>query len=69
MLELTFNPFKKGALSFGKQEKPVNYFSGTIWEVRPEFMDKFLKGKREEPSEKDRVKNLGKMSGFWDKGI
>ena len=38
IIELTFDPFKKGVFSFGKQEKPADYVEGTIWEVKPEFM-------------------------------
>lgn len=69
MLEIVFDPCKKGFFSIGKQEKPSDYFEGTIWEVRPEFMVKFLGGKRKEPEEKDRVKDLGKLSGIWNRYI
>jgi hypothetical protein len=68
-MEITFDPYKKGAFSFGKQEKPSDYFEGTIWEVRPEFMTKFIGGKRKEPEEKDRVKDFGKINGVWNKSI
>ena len=69
VLELAYDPFKKGMFSFGKQEKPADYLEGTIWEVRPEFMVKFKAGKRKEPEEKDRVNSLGKISGIWNKYI
>ena len=69
MTEITFDPFKKGLFSFGKQEKPSDYFEGTVWEVKAEFMAKFLKGKRKEPDEKERLKDLGKISGIWNKYI
>lgn len=69
MLEIVCDPCKKGFFSIGKQEKPSDYFEGTIWEVRPEFMAKFLGGKRKEPEEKDRIKDLGKISGIWNRYI
>lgn len=46
MLEIAFDPFKKGFFSVGKQEQPSDYFEGTIYEVKPEFMTKFVGGKR-----------------------
>ncbi len=49
MVQIVFDPFKKGFFSVGKQEKPSDYFEGTIWQVKPEFMAKFLGGKRKEP--------------------
>jgi len=32
-------------------------------------MLKFIGGKKKEPEEKDRLKNLGKFSGVWNKYI
>ena len=32
-------------------------------------MTKFLGGKYKQPDEKDRVKNLGKVSGVWNKFV
>ena len=55
-MEIVFDPAKKGFFSIGKQEKPSDYFEGTIYEVKPEFMNKFINGKRREPEEKERVK-------------
>ena len=69
MIEVTFDPFKKGVFSFGKQEKPSDFFEGIIWEVKPEFMVKFVAGKRKEPDDKDKVANLGKLSGCWNKFV
>lgn len=31
MLELSFDPYKKNALSLSKKEKPSDFFQGTIW--------------------------------------
>lgn len=69
VLELAYDPFKKGFFSVGKQQEPSDYFEGTIWEVRPEFMAKFQNGKRKEPEEKDRVRELGKVNGNWHRGV
>lgn len=49
MMELVFDRYKKGFFSIGKQEKPSDFIEGVIWEVKPEFMNKFLAGKRREP--------------------
>ena len=69
MLEIVFDPAKKGFFSVGKQARPSDYFEGTIWEVKPQFMAKFLAGKRREPEEKQRLKDYGKISGIWNKYI
>ena len=69
MLEVTYDPFKKNALSLAKKEKPSDFFQGTIWETKPEFMQKFLKGKRSEPDKKERIKDLGQVSGIWNKYV
>ena len=50
----------------GKALEPSDYFEGTIWEVKPEFMKKFLNGKRKQPEQKDRLRSLGKINGVWN---
>lgn len=69
MLELVFDRYKKGFFSIGTKERPSDFFEGTIWEVKPDFMKKFLSGKRREPDEKDRVKDYGRINGVWNKYI
>ena len=32
-------------------------------------MEKFVKGKRKAPEEKERIKDFGKVSGVWNKVI
>ena len=49
MIEIVFDPAKKGFFSVGKAEKPSDYFEGNIYETKPEFMVNFLNGKRKEP--------------------
>lgn len=46
VLEIVFDPNKKGFFSIGKQEKPSDYFEGVLYEVLPDFMATFVKGKR-----------------------
>ena len=53
----------------GKALEPSDYYEGTIWEVRPEFMTKFINGKRKEPEQKDRIRSLGKISGVWNQNV
>lgn len=31
VLELTFDPYRKGFFSVGKQQQPCDYFEGIIW--------------------------------------
>jgi hypothetical protein len=69
VLELTFDAYRKGFFSVGKQQQPCDYFEGTIWEVRQDFMAKFFGTKRREPNEKERVRSLGKVSGRWSKSV
>ena len=69
VLEIVFDPYKKGFFSVGKALEPSDYYEGTIWEVRPEFMTKFINGKRKEPEQKDRIRSLGKISGVWNQNV
>lgn len=41
MLDVSYNPNKKGMFSFGKQKTPMDYFCGTVKKVKKEFLDKF----------------------------
>jgi hypothetical protein len=40
-LELAFNPYKKGMLSFGKQSHPSDWVEGSILKITPAFSAKF----------------------------
>jgi hypothetical protein len=52
-LELGFNPYKKGLLSFGKQSHPSDWVEGSIVKTTPAFANKFRGMKKKEgPSKK-----------------
>lgn len=38
MLEVVYNPDKKGFLSFGKQKTPTDYFQGVIKKVKRQYI-------------------------------
>lgn len=68
MVEILFEGGGKKGF-FSKSENPLDYFEGVIYETRPEFMASFLQGKRREPGEKERVRELGRISGIWNKHV
>lgn len=45
----------------------ADYFEGRVFEVVPEFFNVFPKSKRKEPTDKEKVKEIGKFEGIWNK--
>jgi len=54
---------------FSKNDKPCDYFEGKVYEVTADFFKTFPKSKKKEPSEKEKVKELGTFEGIWNKYV
>ena len=53
----------------GKQAKPIDYFEGIIYKVKPQFLKRFLKKKKGCPEEKETIEKFGRVHGIWHKKI
>ena len=70
VLELSYNPNKKGFFSLGKAETPSDYFEGTLKKVTKDFMEEFESKKTKSgPGQKETLQELAKVSGIWTKEI